>query len=52
MNYKYVGHNRLEDTFLHQVAAQEDLRQHTQEPRATRCQNKAIIHSIHLERDK
>jgi hypothetical protein len=26
-----------------------DLRQHTQEPRAARCLNKAIIHSIHLE---
>jgi hypothetical protein len=49
VNYKYVGHNRSEDTCLHQVAAQEDLRQHTQEPRAARCLNKAIIHSIHLE---
>jgi hypothetical protein len=27
-----VGHNRLEDTSLHHVVAQEDLRQHTQEP--------------------
>jgi hypothetical protein len=28
---KYVGHNRLEDTCLHQVVAQGDLQQHTQE---------------------
>jgi hypothetical protein len=48
VNYK-VGHNRSEDTFLHQVVAQEDLQQHTQEPRTARCLNKAIIHSIHLE---
>jgi hypothetical protein len=47
---KYVGHNRSEDTCLHQVVAQEDLRQHTQEPRAARCLNKTIIHSIHLEK--
>jgi hypothetical protein len=52
MNYKYVGHNRPEDTCLHQVVAQEDLRQHAQEPRAARCLNKAITHSIHLNRDK
>jgi hypothetical protein len=31
MNYK-VGHDRSEDTCLHQVIAQRDLRQHTQEP--------------------
>jgi hypothetical protein len=37
-----------EDTCLHKVVAQEDLRQHTQEPRPARCLNKAIIHSIHL----
>jgi hypothetical protein len=49
---KYVGHNRSEDTYLHQVVAQEDLRQHTQEPRATRCLNKAIMRSIHLVNDK
>jgi hypothetical protein len=49
---KYVGHNRSEDTCLHQVVAQGDLQQHTQEPRATRCQNKAIIHSIDLVNDK
>jgi hypothetical protein len=46
---KYVGHNRSEDTCLHWVVAQEDLRQHTQEPQAARCLNKAFIHSIHLE---
>jgi hypothetical protein len=44
-----VGHDRSKDTCLHQVVAQRDLRQHTQEPRAARCLNKAIIHSIHLE---
>jgi hypothetical protein len=44
-----VGHDRSEDTCLHQVVAQRDLRQHTQEPRAVRCLNKASIHSIHLE---
>jgi hypothetical protein len=44
-----VGHDRSEDTCLHQVVAQRDLRQHTQEPRAARCLNKTIIHSIHLE---
>jgi hypothetical protein len=49
MNYKYVVHNRSEDTCLHQVVAQEDLRKHALEPRAARCLNKAIIHSIHLE---
>jgi hypothetical protein len=37
------------DTCLYQVVAQEDLRQHTQEPRAARFLNKAIIHSRHLE---
>jgi hypothetical protein len=45
---KYVGHNRSENTCLHQVIAQEDIRQHTQEPQDDRCLNKAIIHSIHL----
>jgi hypothetical protein len=49
---KYVGHNRSEDTCLHQVVAQVDLRQHTQEPWAARCLNKVIIHSIHLVNDK
>jgi hypothetical protein len=49
MNYKYVGHSRSEDTCLHQVVAQEDLRQNTQEPRAAHCLNKAIIHSIHFK---
>jgi hypothetical protein len=49
---KYVGHNRSKDTCLHQVVAQEDLQQHTQEPQAARCLNKAIIHSIHLVNDK
>jgi hypothetical protein len=44
-----VGHDRSEDTCLYQVVAQRDLRQHTQEPRATRCLNKVSIHSIHLE---
>jgi hypothetical protein len=44
-----VGYDRSKDTCFHQVVAQRDLRQHTQEPRATRCLNKAIIHSIHLE---
>jgi hypothetical protein len=42
-------HDRSEDTCLHQVVAQEDLRQHTQESRAARCLNKAIVHSLHLE---
>jgi hypothetical protein len=41
-----------EDTCLHQVVAQEDLRQHTQEPQAGRCLNKAIIHSIHLDNNQ
>jgi hypothetical protein len=41
-----------EDTCLHQVVAQEDLQQHTQEPQATRCLNKAIMHLIHLDKDK
>jgi hypothetical protein len=41
-----------EDTCLHQVVAQKDLRQHAQEPRAARRLNKAIIHSIHLVNDK
>jgi hypothetical protein len=49
VNYKYVGHNGSEDTFLHQVVAQGGLQQHTQEPRTARCLNKAIIHSIRLE---
>jgi hypothetical protein len=49
---KYVGHNGSEDTCLHQVVAQEDLQQHTQEPRAARCLNKVIMHSIHLVNDK
>jgi hypothetical protein len=49
---KYLGHNRSEDTCLHHVVAQEDLRQHTQEPRTARCLNKAIMHSIHLVNDK
>jgi hypothetical protein len=49
---KYVGHNRSEDTYLHQVVAQEDLRQHTQEPQAARCLHKAIMHSTHLDNDK
>jgi hypothetical protein len=49
---KYLGHNRLEDTCLHQVVTQEDLQQHTQEPRTARCPNKAIMHSIHLVNDK
>jgi hypothetical protein len=44
-----MGHNGSEDTCLHQVVVQEDLRQHNQEPRAARCLSKAIIHSIHLE---
>ena len=44
-----MGHNRLEETCLHQVVAKEDLRQHTQEPWTARCLNKAIMHSIHLE---
>ena len=52
MNYNYVGNNRLEDTCLHQVIAQEDLQQHTQEPRTARFLNKAIMHSIHLVNDK
>jgi hypothetical protein len=51
VNYKVVGHNRSEDTFLHKVVALEDLRQHTQEPRAARCLKKAIMHSIHLDKD-
>jgi hypothetical protein len=37
---KYLGHDRLEDTCLHEVVAQEDLQQHTQEPRTARCLNK------------
>jgi hypothetical protein len=41
-----------EDTCLHQVVAQEDLQQQTQEPRAARCLNKAIMHSIHLVNNK
>jgi hypothetical protein len=50
VNYKVkVGHDRSEDTCLHQVVAQRDPRQHTQEPRAARCLNKASMHSIHLE---
>jgi hypothetical protein len=49
---KYVGHNRSEDTCLHQVVAQGDLQQHTQEPRAARCLNTTIMHSIHLVNDK
>jgi hypothetical protein len=44
-----VGHDRSEETCLHQVVAQRDLRQHTLEPRAARCLSKASIHSIHLE---
>jgi hypothetical protein len=38
-----------EDTCLHQVAAQEGLQQHTQEPWTARCLNKASMHSMHLE---
>jgi hypothetical protein len=49
---KYVGHNRSDDTCLHQVVAQEDLQQHTQEPWTACCLNKAIMHSIHLVNDK
>jgi hypothetical protein len=48
-----MGHNGSEDTTcLHQVVAQEGLQQHTQEPRAAHCLNKAIMHSIHLVNDK
>jgi predicted ATPase len=47
-----MGRNRSEDTCLHQVVAQEGLRQHTQEPWAACCLNKAIMHSIQLDRDK
>jgi hypothetical protein len=47
-----MGHNGSEDTCLHQVVAQEDLQQHTQEPRTARCLNKAIMHSIDLVNDK
>jgi hypothetical protein len=36
---------------LHQVAAQESLRQRTQEPRAALCLRKAIMHSTHLGND-
>jgi hypothetical protein len=46
-----VGHNRSEDTCLHQVVAQEDLHQHTQEPQTAHCLNKAIMHSIPLIND-
>jgi hypothetical protein len=42
---KYVGHNRSEDTCLHQVAAQGGLQQHTQEPRTARCLNKANMYN-------
>jgi hypothetical protein len=49
---KYVGHNRSEDTCLHQVVAQEDLQQHTQEPPTARYLNKAIMYSIYLVNDK
>jgi hypothetical protein len=49
---KYVGHNRSEDTCLHQVVAQEDLQQHTQEPRTARCLDKTIMHSIYLVNEK
>jgi hypothetical protein len=49
VHYKYVGHNRSEDTCLHQVVAQGALQQHTREPRTARCLNKASMHSIHLE---
>jgi hypothetical protein len=52
VNYKVVRHNRLDDTCLHQVVAQEGLRQHTQEPQTARCLNKAIMHSIHLDKEK
>jgi hypothetical protein len=51
MNYK-VRHSRSEDTCLHQIAAQKGLRQHTQEPRVARRLNKAIMHSIHLDKGK
>jgi hypothetical protein len=47
-----MGHNGSEDICLHQVVAQEDLQQHTQEPRTARCLNKTIMHSIHLVNDK
>jgi hypothetical protein len=47
-----MGHNGSEETCLHQVVAQEDLQQHTQEPRTACCLNKAIMHSIHLVNDK
>jgi hypothetical protein len=36
---KKVGHNGLEDTCVHQVAAQGSLRQHTQEPQTACCLN-------------
>jgi hypothetical protein len=48
---KYVGHNKSEDTCLHQVVAQEDLQQHTQEPRTACCLNKTIRHSINFVND-
>ena len=44
-----MGHDRSEDTCLHQVVAQKGLQQHTQESRTARCLSKASIHSIHLE---
>jgi hypothetical protein len=47
-----MGHNGSEDTCLHQVVAQGGLQQHTQEQRTARCQNKAIMHSIHYVNDK
>jgi hypothetical protein len=49
VNQKVVGHNRLENTCLHQVVSKGGLQQHTQESRTARCLNKASMHSIHLE---
>jgi hypothetical protein len=49
---KWIGHNGLEDTCLHQVAAQGSLLQYTRELRTARCLRKAIIYSAHLGNNK
>ena len=47
-----MGHNRLEDTCLHQTAAQGLLLQLPWETQTTRCLCKVIIHSMHLGNNK
>ena len=47
-----MGHNRSEDTCLHQTADQGLLLQPPRETQTARCLRKVIIHSMHLGNNK